>query len=426
MYNRKFRSGAVLIIVAGIASILIALCLSLVSLSRQDAQYAIHFEGEAQARLMLQSALMYIQESSRIGWGEHGDDLCFGWTDVRDGGLGPRAARQVSGKGVDRDPDNIVPSWWKWGTYRAHGGDNMLPSVATRTWPCPGSAIRAPMPVFTRPPMAMLPLLGVNAPTPRTTYGESGYDDYPMWESGNNLTSLDKRFAADLPSPSRQLGSLDNQPVASTWQEFVRGEELLPNSDLSELRYATRAGTSSRGWFRIYRETLGDHDANGRSGAYSPNANAVWELDSVALYDPLDPNEKMKNWNVFIIACGSGGTHGFRFWDRSDDGYSFALDPITAKDSGLFTSEDQFRSLRARETILFYRVEWTPLNGGQAHPSVIDWRGSRYPRDQFLTQMPSGSQIIQGGVTDAFRNRIASHGGNFSWIQRLRVSPPNW
>lgn len=86
--GRPSRHGALLVVVAGIAAMFAGLTFTYLLRMRSDVEESRILLREAQARVMLNAALAYIQESSRIGWGRE----AFGWCDVRDGQPGPRDA----------------------------------------------------------------------------------------------------------------------------------------------------------------------------------------------------------------------------------------------------------------------------------------------------------------------------------------------
>src|SRR5205814_615728 len=108
------RTGTVLIIVVGIASIILVLSAAFFSRMRSDGEETALVVRDGQARIMLTAALQYLQETSRIGWQDPGGadrgEECWGWTDVRDGSLGPRGPRKENGK-------LPVPAWWRGGRY---------------------------------------------------------------------------------------------------------------------------------------------------------------------------------------------------------------------------------------------------------------------------------------------------------------------
>lgn len=375
--------GSVLVVVVGLAAALLALSLAYMARMRGDAREGQLLLAEAQARIMLNAALMYLQETSRIGWydpatGAAEGGECYGWTDIRDGSLGPRGPRPASpGAALP------VPAWWRggWPSYPD------LPAPAQRRWPCPGAATRADMHAMRRPPGAVQLTAAANPvpwPVPR---------DHPQWEEpwhkdpnvGANITTYWKPAAAAALAAPGAMGMLDPQPVAETWGEFIAGDPApLPASE-------------NLAWFRVYRETRADHDADGEPF-----------FDTVALADPA---AGIDNWSVFIVACGSGATRGYRFWDLPANDPRRALEPVTASESGLFPGEDVFQELRAQERILWYRVEWSPLQGGSFDAS-----------DTY-------SQGVSDDLTTTYdrnRNLISSVAGNFRWIQRLDREPPSW
>ncbi len=103
----RARRGAVLILVAGIAALLISISLAFLTRMRSDAEETVLTMRETQARLMLSAACNYILEASRLGWETppppglvppdappSAHQEAFGWIDVRDGKVGPRLANE--------------------------------------------------------------------------------------------------------------------------------------------------------------------------------------------------------------------------------------------------------------------------------------------------------------------------------------------
>ena len=179
------RLGAVLIICVGLASIMLLLAVTFLSRMRSDAHDMNAALGQAQARVMLHAALMYVQECSRIGWGDAGGE-CFGWTDVRDGSLGPRGTRPADASSAATGIP--APEWWtkhSWGTYRPYPDEVVdFPPLKDRAggWPLPGTATRCPMAVPVRAPYAVRPGNCNPVPTPIR------YDD-PAWSTPWNRRS---------------------------------------------------------------------------------------------------------------------------------------------------------------------------------------------------------------------------------------------
>jgi hypothetical protein len=130
----SLRRGSVLIIIAGLCTILLTLSMTFLVKMRMESEESILLIRDAQARIMLVSALQYIQESSRLGWRDMskvatdpwGDGApgfeTFGWTDVRDGTIGPRGPRYVNpgfqylASAIPVDPLRQgllpLPAWW--------------------------------------------------------------------------------------------------------------------------------------------------------------------------------------------------------------------------------------------------------------------------------------------------------------------------
>jgi hypothetical protein len=162
-----------------------------------------------------------------------------------------------------------------------------------------------------------------------------------------------------------------------------------------------------------------DHDNDG-----------VPAYDRVALYDPRNP--ALKNWNVFIVACGSGGTRGYRFWDSADlqnweakNGYpagTVSRGQEFAADSPAFQGVmdvDSFHGLLARSRVIWFRVEWTALQGG-------GWDSANFG---FVETVGNDWQNLEGAYAFPGSLRESSpktYGGNFKWVQRLDHAPPNW
>ena len=91
-----------LIVVAGLATVLATLCIAFLTRMREDVAMSAEVLREAQARIMLVAACSYLQEASRLGWDrmDGGDrEEAFGWVDVRDGRLGPKP----DAAGIDDD-----------------------------------------------------------------------------------------------------------------------------------------------------------------------------------------------------------------------------------------------------------------------------------------------------------------------------------
>ncbi len=480
------RAGAVLIIVTGLAMVLLGIAMTFMLRMRADSQETRIVVAEAQARLMLHAGLMFIQEESRLGWGEE----TFGWTDVRDGSLGPRPARDVSTGATGVIPQ---PSWWKgsWGAYVGTPtmDDSTWRADSTRTWPCPGAVGRFPMAVPVQPPYATQLTYAynpVNAPQGSIPYGQPNYENPWVPAALGNDPILLKPGTGGVPmttasywpiawtdtifSPqSGATASLDPQPQADVWHDatytgapgqkpdFISGaiQQGVAVGDWkhvvddgitrTSVQLKVRPGSENVCWFRVYREIQADHDGDG-SPAY----------DRVVMWDRKNPD--LRNWNVFIVACGVGSTRGYRFWDLSDlntwrtaNGLAasqVSLGQEFASTSGLFVSQADFNAARASTRVVWYRVEWSPLQGGGFIPEKYSWSGSRvYNRPQMplmsvrpfpgwdahRNQFPENENsdrifgISPGGSAEGLRySAPKTNGGNFRWVQRLDHEPPNW
>lgn len=384
------RRGSILIVVVGLSVMLLSLLITYLGRIQTSGSESRTLLSEAQARIMLTAALMYLQESSRLGWsseavetvgattiGWRGDPAApisvsavrdtggetYGWTDVRTGWLGPLGARDAASEAIP------VPRWWTRMTSRPYvplADDADLPPPAERQWPCPGAVVRCPVQRLERPPYA---IMGLGAPNPLrpadAVPGVSGFD-----------TSWGARNPATLVYGPDYIGALDPQPAsgADTWAAFAAGNPLPIDS------------TSQTAWFRIYRELLADHDNDG-----------IPAFDRVAI---TDPGHQVRNWNIFIIAVGAGGTRGYRRYEDAP--------------SGLFIDRRHFTDLRAAERIAWYRVEWSAQSGGSWDAQIYGRGGIGAEADQ---------QADPTAIADA---TARSFGGSFSWIQRLDQEPPVW
>ena len=441
------RQGMLLMVIAQLMLVVIIMTMSYILVMRQDSVDSTEVVQQAQSRIAMHAALMYIQEGSRLGWahklGElatsnhaalHGwpatVGLAYGWTDTRDGSLGPRGPRPW-GAGPNSN-DIPPPSWWSFTTipYLPFPEDTDLPGPASRRFPCPGSAMRAP--------------LAVPELTPYATDGRYNYN--PIRRGAQNGPE-------PWPLPKSldfyPMAALDPQPQADNWTTFKQGLETSVASrgntmqaELPENRHVLRSHTVGKAWFRIYRETLEDHDADQFAHQIDQSGQNLvsWPFDSVALYDPNYP--QLKNWNVFIISCGAGGTRGYRWWNLNQGDPRRGLEPVTARESGFFSSEAEFERLKEQEYIMWFRVHWSPLTGGYAN-SRTNGSGARKPgsgksglgaftesgllnfwKRSWRNGTFRGNNNSTAGHMQNRTRVISSQGGNFQFIQRLPAEPP--
>ncbi|MBA3708230.1 MAG: hypothetical protein H0W83_05365, partial [Planctomycetes bacterium] len=376
----------------------------------------------------------YIQESSRLGWRKPGPVTvggdgspgyeCYGWTDVRDGGIGPRGPRDATTGFLP------VPNWWSGGSYPDDRvvdpskspnneftyNETNLPGAGGRRWPCPGSATRCDMYVMKVPPCAVQLLKCPNAieaipgddPTPLIDGPYNlGNHYYHKWQydggGGPSGEPATPGGVANVPSGNCSTAwapyldqawtkghhALDPQPVMDTWTDFRAGDP------------SPRPSSTAMAWFRVYRELPSDHDNDGK---------------------PWWDHIPIKSHSAFVITAGSGGSRGFRFWNAGDAGYSADLEPVTAQASGLFPDEAIFRQLLASERILWYRVEWTANFGGGAD-AAEHFGANQYDNGPFTFTANYPTSEHQ---EPAISNQVASYFGAIKWVQRLEKDPVTW
>ncbi len=222
-HQPRTRHGAVLILVAGIAALLISISLAFLTRMRSDAEETVVTMRETQARLMLSAACNYILEASRLGWettppGEQTPPVAtrpdappsphqeaFGWIDVRDGRIGPRLSQ-----GEDVLP--VSPD-------RPQGDSARFPLF---------TGFRFPMYVRERPPYAIR-LDAVYNPI-----AASGPDEGLPW-----LINPDPQPQA---SNRWNGGNHTVNPTVNDWYDYKNGDPR------------PRIRTMNRAWFRLWRD----------------------------------------------------------------------------------------------------------------------------------------------------------------------------
>ena len=409
----RARDGSILIIVVGLSALLLASYLVVASLVRTDAVDGQILMRDAQARIMLPSALGFILECARLG--QTSGTECFGWTDVRDGGIGPR------------------------GPIRSDG--SLPPPVGGSAWPALGSAYRGDLHVLERPPCAVQltraynPVstpsewvrdyemardpsatllqrilnpqqgagseIGVVPPNPAGSeggsseapsswYWTSSRDPQQILTNNGLATHWGKVWSAIFePMDTFQPGysqALSPQPVADTWSAHLAGD-MRP-----------RPQSVGQSWFRV-RRLVPSH--------YDGNPSDAW-FDTVPL----------AGYGVFLIACGAGGTRGYRDWAE------VVADNATA----IFLNEpEQFEALRERERILWFRCQWSGFVGGAAD-SILSYN-SRVNIPPCRAGTLSNYWLQQDKYhynTSAGRNRsiaLLNTLGTISWIEKLEREP---
>lgn len=151
-----------LIIVAGISSLMAAMALTFLVRMRSDIEESQAVVREAQAHIMKVAACNFIMESARLGWDPKPADgsrspirrESFGWIDVRDGRPGPRGedGRKLGPTDASGAPvtgSDGEPMWDPWVDLTLTDADR--------------PAKRGLMYVMQRPPFAVSPQVAVNA-----------------------------------------------------------------------------------------------------------------------------------------------------------------------------------------------------------------------------------------------------------------------
>ncbi len=400
---------------------LLAMAMAYLARIRSDAGETAALLNDAQARLMFQAALMYLQEGSRLGWSDAARETAaapmtaagwregaafntegertvasrpdvpdrggetFGWTDVRNGWLGPVAARVVA-PGSAADGYIPTPAWWRGYVPFPEDGD-----LGPFVWPMPGSATRIDFRVAEIPPYAVH---AHTRPTPMFPdvmhlWGTPSWDTpWSGWDPGANTTAWNFIWRGP-----QYRGALDPQPVMDSWSTFQAGGLVNPADPSQGLRW--RDSSRNKSWFRIYREKLGDHDGDGTP-----------YYDRVRISENVRGVHINKNWNVFVITAGAGATRGYRFWSE-----------VPAAEQGQFANDPAFfDALREQEVIQWWRVEWSPITGG-GDPATLaggSWYGAN------LSEPLRESQVRLHRWMPP-----RTFGGNFKWIQRLDP-PATW
>jgi hypothetical protein len=427
------RRGSVLVIVAGLALLMLTMFLVVVKQVRTEVSDGQLVLRDVQARAMLPAALSYILEAARFGPQFVGE--AFGWTDIRDGRPGPVGPRL----------NGAIPSLGDYGTYADSAtvaGTNWPHPGSILRAPM-HALVRPPhavKPIYAYNPMRMPPewLDEWNdanaADRPKTTIGkvlwptpdngdgeiEWGEIQNNRWTSNNTGAGTGDSapnwfywaFAEDgvpwqmfyegtlypVPSPDGTFMlwsqvyqklynpysttitaygpefhfSLTPQPVADTFADF-----LTAQTDASG-EPAVEPLSLGRGWFRIYRERLTDHDGSG--GRQWQDTIKLSSTTGDAGAWPATDGE-VRNYSVFIITCGSGGTDGFRDWTEATATLG------AAHAAQRFVDQATFNHLRSQERIFWYRCEWSGLTAGGVDMAA---RMGTSTMGQFMPYYPLG------------------------------------
>lgn len=369
MINRPAsRRGTILIIVAGISALLASMAVVFLTRMRSDVEESALLVQEAQARIMLSAACMYLQEAARLGYDTPTSSASnfhlegHGWIDVRDGATGPKADAAAATTDAARffhtnaGTTAITPPGASEYAYTfRQNRDQHFPI---------GTSRRFDMYMKTIPPFAIR--LDA-APNPI---------DHTI-----GVPHLSR------PDPMPVLPDGDwnwSNPTAADFQRFEAGDP--------------RPVQNSTGvaWFRLHR-----------CGPGHP-----------------DPNYAKYNAATFIVTVGAGGTRGFRFFGDPGGGRPREM---TAADEQEFGNREFFTSLQDTEFRQWYLVEWSPAVGGQLFFNLIhhrtpkfDANGEEFAHTQYA-QFPQNRNRYSHS-----QGKMKNFGGTISYVQRLAKEPPEW
>ena len=323
--------------------------------------------------MMLHAALNYIQETSRMGWHEPGSASgimreAFGWTDVRDGEVGPR--------------DQFKEPLW----------------TDTDHFPQPGGkyAARFPMYVMQQPPFAMRPVMAPNPFDPDSTWTQA------QWERD---AGPDLRYS---------LTNLPEAPVSATLanEAWAARQPFDANVDFRYGDQNPRPDSQGMAWFRVYRESPGEHD-----GEPGNVVNGTTGRD-----DEFDVVDLSGHHGIFIVTCGAGGTMGFKDYKEAEDAPGGApFDEVTFEN---LRATERILWYRVEWTGSDLPGTYSDINNPETNAEVPLWnRGNSFFNT--LSRKRSPPRIwrnapMEGG--SVARNPI----GTIEWIMRLEREPPNW
>lgn len=263
-----------LILVAGVAALIGALAVALLSRARDQTADSARIVAEAQARIMLAAACGYVLEAGRLGYGAVPPAAgpqreAFGWLDVRDGATGPRddvGAALFSPALVDRSRADSPPD--------------------RPAWPAIGAVVRCPMAVRERPPYAVMATAAPNA----------------IARNGPDAGMPYLRHPDPTPAVANGWpGVVDD----SAFADFVRG---LPRH---------RPESVGLGWFRLHRVAAAAFIATCGAGATAgwrdwqeiPTTDRAAFADDDALFGQLAMAEARTwyriEWSAAIHPCDS-------------------------------------------------------------------------------------------------------------------------
>ncbi|MBA3936015.1 MAG: hypothetical protein H0X38_01005 [Planctomycetes bacterium] len=239
-----------------------------------------------------------------------------------------------------------------------------------------GSARRFPMHVLQRPPCAVQltvaynPIPTTSSPNP-VSEGDARFgmpyltnpDPQPVvpngWLASNFGTSVNATLTVNEPDGTTR----------SNWAAYLQGDRR------------PRGNSTGMSWFRLFRD------------------------------GPA----------TFVVACGGGGTLGFRLQDWTSSGLPTSM---TAADKAQFGNDyELFHNLEANECRLFYRVEWSGACMAMDYHYMMHSRGRDF--DHYCI-WPLNASSTEGVCEYRSQNHAKNMGGTILWIQRLRSEPTHW
>lgn len=425
--------ASALLLITGLVSILAVLAAVFLLRTREDASAAQPLVREAQARIMLSAACLYLLESSRMGWGSPG----HGWVDNRNGSIGPRPPRSSTAGDIPQ------PTWWRTGGYPFDDSEGSTPSIPPKVpwddygytqidpaggndnkridyWPHPGGACRCEMARWLLPPYATTAHFTMNPVMISDDFLPGVGADYSKgWTGSAAMVAL--RTAAMnrapmflQPQPVADVHGDKNSPVSGA--DFISGKRTISGVAISSPLAPSPLyvpETINRAWFRVYRELPSEHD--GKSVMVGTLTEPYFDTVALSKPDPVVSGKYLRSSDgVFIITCGGGATGGYRSWQE------VANCGATQRFGG---DQNLFHRLRSQERILWYRVCWSGNQGGSynAQFDVVDV--PNYPNGG---NPPAVNQSPPGNWSGS-RSGVNTHAfGTFSWIQRLPSEPPRW
>ncbi|GDY13360.1 hypothetical protein LBMAG53_22380 [Planctomycetota bacterium] len=441
--RRLARHASALLLVTGLISILAVIAAVFLLRTREDADAAQPLLREAQARLMLSAACLYVLETSRLGWGEPG----HGWIDNRNGSIGPRPPRNDLGQIPQ-------PTWWKIGSYPKDDSEDVPASIPPKvpwndygytqtdpaggddtkridSWPHPGGVCRSEMARWVIPPYAttahytMNPVQVTSDFMPDSAANLSmgvsppGYHQYGAAQNAiHDIRDAALQRAPFFLQPQPVADSHGDQTSPVSGSDFVSGRRITNGAPItSPLSPAPVFAPASmnRGWFRVYRELPSEHD--GVPTMVGTLSEPYFDTIAISEPHPTVAGKYLRSSDaVFVITCGAGATAGFRTWNEV----------VHCGATQRFGSDRLlFNRLRGQERILWYRVCWTSSQGGgysmfQDIAFAIGKNSASDPGN--LGQFPADTVSW-----DKTRGGVNKHAfGVFTWIQRLPSEPPRW